>query len=222
MRTQATNPGALVAAHLRHAVEADRAGACASSCRVGRRAYASRSSGSCQRWRPDPSIPACRDLRRVEGLIECHPDIAITGSWHGMSAPSPRALAASILRQYPFAHTAFAVVVASATFRNVARPFEGVVKIPVDEEFDPLLYRDFVAADRPASPGFFTGIKPIDVDERAFTPSKSIAQSCLVGKRTFKKRNVPNRQERSRPPRYGASRATPNSILPDGVFLVRG
>jgi ribose transport system permease protein len=86
-----------------------------------------------------------------------------------------------VLKQYPFAHTAFAVIMAGAEPGVVAGFLEGVVEVSVDEELDSFFNRYLVTADGPVGLGFLTGVEPVDVDECPVTAAKSFPQHVFVG-----------------------------------------
>src|SRR5215212_127954 len=86
-----------------------------------------------------------------------------------------------ILRQDPFGHAAFAVIVASAKPGVITRFLERVIEISVDEELDALLDGDLVTADSPVGFGLFAGVEPVDVDERPVTSTEPLAQDIVIG-----------------------------------------
>jgi hypothetical protein len=86
-----------------------------------------------------------------------------------------------VLGQDPFGHAPFAIVVAGAERRVIARFLQRVVEVSVDEELDARLESDLIAADGPVGFGLLTGVEPIDVDERPVTPTEPLPQDVIIG-----------------------------------------
>ncbi len=121
-----------------------------------------------------------------------------------------------VLEQRPFGHAALAIIVAGAEPGVVARLFERVVEVSVDEELDAFFDRYLVAADGPVGLGLLAGVEPVDVDERAVAAAKSFTQHLLVGERPFEQGDVAEREESP-----GTRGCGIPGEDPDGILLVR-
>ena len=97
-----------------------------------------------------------------------------------------------VLRQDPFGHAAFAVIVARAEPGVIARFLQRVVEISVDEELDALLEGDLIAADSLIGFGLLTGVEPVDVDVRAVAAAEPFPQDSSSANEPSTRVTLPN------------------------------